>query len=103
MAEGSPRRDVHVTSDAAAASTFQPTPGRCHPHGTPAGRLGTIERTGALQIADNRTERAPDHSAMIDLKLQRHAFLALAAAALFGVSTPLAKLLLGELPPGNRK
>ncbi|HXF65666.1 MAG TPA: DMT family transporter [Burkholderiales bacterium] len=36
---------------------------------------------------------------MIVLSLQRHAFLALAAAALFGASTPLAKLLLGELPP----
>ena len=36
---------------------------------------------------------------MIDVKLQYHALLALAAAALFGMSTPLAKLLLGELPP----
>ncbi len=36
---------------------------------------------------------------MIDLSLQRYAFLALAAAALFGASTPLAKLLLGEVPP----
>ena len=36
---------------------------------------------------------------MIELSLQRYAFLALAAAALFGASTPLAKLLLGELPP----
>jgi len=36
---------------------------------------------------------------VIDLKLQKHAFLALGAAALFGVSTPLAKLLLGALPP----
>jgi len=36
---------------------------------------------------------------MIDLSLQRYAFLALAAAALFGASTPFAKLLLGELPP----
>ncbi len=36
---------------------------------------------------------------MIDLQLQKHVFLALGAAALFGVSTPLAKLLLGELPP----
>lgn len=36
---------------------------------------------------------------MIDLSLQRYAFFALAAAALFGASTPLAKLLLGELPP----
>lgn len=34
---------------------------------------------------------------MLDLALQRHAFLALAAAALFGASTPFAKLLLGEL------
>jgi drug/metabolite transporter (DMT)-like permease len=36
---------------------------------------------------------------VIDLRLQRYAFAALAAAALFGVSTPLAKLLLGELSP----
>jgi drug/metabolite transporter (DMT)-like permease len=36
---------------------------------------------------------------VIDLRLQRHAFAALAAAALFGASTPLAKLLLGELSP----
>ena len=36
---------------------------------------------------------------MIDLSLQRYAFFALAAAALFGASTPLAKLLLGELHP----
>lgn len=36
---------------------------------------------------------------MIDFRLQRYALLALAAAALFGASTPLAKLLLGELPP----
>jgi drug/metabolite transporter (DMT)-like permease len=36
---------------------------------------------------------------MIDLPLQKYSFLALAAAALFGASTPLAKLLLGELPP----
>jgi len=36
---------------------------------------------------------------MIDFSLQRYAFLALAAAALFGASTPFAKLLLGELPP----
>ncbi len=36
---------------------------------------------------------------MINLSLQRHAFLALAAAALFGASTPFAKLLLGDLPP----
>lgn len=36
---------------------------------------------------------------MIDLSLQRYAFLALAAAALFGASTPLAKLLLGEISP----
>jgi len=35
----------------------------------------------------------------IDLHIQRYAFLALAAAALFGASTPVAKLLLGELPP----
>ncbi|MBI3935655.1 MAG: EamA family transporter [Betaproteobacteria bacterium] len=36
---------------------------------------------------------------MIDLPVQRYAFFALAAAALFGASTPLAKLLLGDLPP----
>ena len=35
----------------------------------------------------------------IDLHIQRYAFLALAAAALFGASTPFAKLLLGELSP----
>ncbi|MBI2295809.1 MAG: DMT family transporter [Betaproteobacteria bacterium] len=35
----------------------------------------------------------------MDLRTQRYALLALAAAALFGASTPLAKLLLGELPP----
>lgn len=36
---------------------------------------------------------------MIDLRVQRYAFAALAAAALFGVSTPLAKRLLGEVSP----
>jgi drug/metabolite transporter (DMT)-like permease len=36
---------------------------------------------------------------MIDLSLQRYAFFALTAAALFGASTPFAKLLLGDLPP----
>jgi drug/metabolite transporter (DMT)-like permease len=36
---------------------------------------------------------------MIDLTLQRYAFFALVAAALFGASTPLAKVLLGELSP----
>jgi drug/metabolite transporter (DMT)-like permease len=36
---------------------------------------------------------------MIDISLQRYAFLALAAAALFGASTPFAKLLLGEISP----
>jgi len=36
---------------------------------------------------------------MIDFRLQRYAFAALASAALFGVSTPLAKLLLGEVSP----
>jgi len=36
---------------------------------------------------------------LIDLSLQRYAFFALGAAALFGASTPLAKLLLGDLPP----
>jgi drug/metabolite transporter (DMT)-like permease len=36
---------------------------------------------------------------MIDLPNQRYAFIALAAAALFGASTPLAKLLIGELSP----
>ncbi|MBI3042964.1 MAG: DMT family transporter [Betaproteobacteria bacterium] len=35
----------------------------------------------------------------MDLSVQRYAFLALAAAALFGASTPLAKLLLGEITP----
>lgn len=35
----------------------------------------------------------------IDLHRQRYAFLALAAAALFGASTPFAKLLLGEISP----
>lgn len=35
----------------------------------------------------------------INLSLQRYAFFALLAAALFGASTPLAKLLLGEMPP----
>jgi drug/metabolite transporter (DMT)-like permease len=35
----------------------------------------------------------------MDLRIQRYAFLALAAAALFGASTPLAKLLLGEVSP----
>jgi len=35
----------------------------------------------------------------IDLKIQRHALLALVAAALFGASTPFAKLLLGEVSP----
>jgi drug/metabolite transporter (DMT)-like permease len=35
----------------------------------------------------------------IDFGIQRYALLALASAALFGASTPLAKLLLGELPP----
>ena len=36
---------------------------------------------------------------MIDFSLQRYAFLALAAAALFGASTPVAKLLLEEVSP----
>lgn len=36
---------------------------------------------------------------MIDLHVQRYAFFALSAAALFGASTPLAKVLLGEMPP----
>lgn len=36
---------------------------------------------------------------MIDLPTQRYAFLALASAALFGLSTPLAKLLLGHAGP----
>lgn len=36
---------------------------------------------------------------MIDIRLQRYAFLALFAAALFGASTPLAKLLLHDIPP----
>ena len=37
---------------------------------------------------------------MIDLATQRYALLALAAAALFGASTPLAKLLLADTSPG---
>ena len=36
---------------------------------------------------------------MIDFALQRYAFLALLAAALFGASTPLAKLLLQDVSP----
>jgi drug/metabolite transporter (DMT)-like permease len=36
---------------------------------------------------------------MIDILLQRYALIALAAAALFGASTPAAKLLLGDVPP----
>lgn len=36
---------------------------------------------------------------MIDFSLQRYAFLALGAAALFGASTPFAKLLLGNVTP----
>ena len=36
---------------------------------------------------------------MIDFSIQRYAFFALAAAMLFGASTPFAKLLLGEIPP----
>jgi drug/metabolite transporter (DMT)-like permease len=36
---------------------------------------------------------------MIDLSLQRHALLALLAAALFGASAPLSKLLLGGMGP----
>jgi len=36
---------------------------------------------------------------MINLSLQRHALLALLAAALFGASPPLAKLLVGEMSP----
>ncbi len=37
---------------------------------------------------------------MIDFATQRYALLALAAAALFGASTPLAKLLLADTSPG---
>jgi len=37
---------------------------------------------------------------MINLSLQRYALLALAAAALFGASTPLAKLLQVDIAPG---
>jgi drug/metabolite transporter (DMT)-like permease len=37
---------------------------------------------------------------MIDLSTQRYALVALAAAALFGASTPLAKLLLAGVTPG---
>jgi drug/metabolite transporter (DMT)-like permease len=36
---------------------------------------------------------------MIDTQIQRYAFTALAAAALFGASTPLAKLMLGGASP----
>jgi drug/metabolite transporter (DMT)-like permease len=35
----------------------------------------------------------------VNLHIQRYAFLALAAAALFGASTPFAKVLLGEISP----
>lgn len=35
---------------------------------------------------------------MIDFRLQKFALAALAAAALFGISTPFAKMLLGDLP-----
>ncbi len=35
---------------------------------------------------------------MIDFRLQKFALAALAAAALFGISTPFAKVLLGDLP-----
>ena len=37
---------------------------------------------------------------MIDLSTQRYALVALAAAALFGASTPLAKLLQADITPG---
>jgi len=37
--------------------------------------------------------------ARIDLRVQRYAFAALGAAALFGLSTPLAKRLLGDVSP----
>ena len=37
---------------------------------------------------------------MIDLATQRYALVALAAAALFGATTPLAKALLAEISPG---
>ena len=40
-----------------------------------------------------------DSGPMIDFSIQRYALLALASAALFGVSTPLAKLLLGHATP----
>ena len=36
---------------------------------------------------------------MIDISIQRYALLALVAAALFGASTPFAKLLLGDISP----
>jgi drug/metabolite transporter (DMT)-like permease len=36
---------------------------------------------------------------MVDFRIQHYALLALAAAALFGASTPLAKLLVGAVPP----
>src|ERR1035437_7211870 len=37
---------------------------------------------------------------MIDLSTQRYALVALLAAALFGASTPLAKLLQADITPG---
>src|SRR4051812_33332308 len=37
-------------------------------------------------------------NAMIDFRLQKFAFVALAAATLFGISTPLAKVLLTPMP-----
>ena len=40
-----------------------------------------------------------DTRSMIDFSTQRYAALALASAALFGISTPLAKLLLGHATP----
>ena len=58
--------------------------------------------------ARSRLTRRPTHTrvtvteqvvAGIDLHIQRYAFFALAAAALFGASTPFAKLLLGEISP----
>ena len=53
-----------------------------------------------MQPEDIRRIRASERTRlMIDLARQRYALLALLAAALFGISTPLAKLLLGSFPP----
>lgn len=49
--------------------------------------------------ADRSHAKYSEQLHMIDLSLQRYAFFALAAAALFGASTPFAKLLVGNLSP----